>query len=200
MKISAFHIIHHLQEWFNACDLGWYFIKFNLPVCKFIELLGVTNLFVLLIWAKYPGVQFYHMLQISRHWHTFGDISEMSYMSLVQAVLYNASTATHDILGCCLWCVVLGASKSETWRDAHRIRREVNYFIFNCHEKVLSGVVIFCTETNFLCKLSTMMHGFILNAVCRVRDIISVRAGLKKVPWDGYLKYSRPSPKHRERK
>ncbi|THG02553.1 hypothetical protein TEA_021256 [Camellia sinensis var. sinensis] len=32
----------------------------------------------------------------------------------------------------------------------------------------------------------------------RVRDIISVRAGLKKVPWDGYLKYSRPSPKHRE--
>ncbi|XP_058723392.1 glycerol-3-phosphate acyltransferase 9 [Vicia villosa] len=34
----------------------------------------------------------------------------------------------------------------------------------------------------------------------RVRDIISHRAGLKKVPWDGYLKYSRPSPKHRERK
>ncbi|KAF7113305.1 hypothetical protein RHSIM_RhsimUnG0142800 [Rhododendron simsii] len=34
----------------------------------------------------------------------------------------------------------------------------------------------------------------------RVRDIISVRAGLKKVPWDGYLKYSRPSPKHREMK
>ncbi|XP_019252691.1 PREDICTED: glycerol-3-phosphate acyltransferase 3-like [Nicotiana attenuata] len=34
----------------------------------------------------------------------------------------------------------------------------------------------------------------------RVRDIISARAGLKKVPWDGYLKYSRPSPKHRERK
>ncbi|KAL0356516.1 UNVERIFIED_CONTAM: Glycerol-3-phosphate acyltransferase 9 [Sesamum calycinum] len=34
----------------------------------------------------------------------------------------------------------------------------------------------------------------------RVRDIISVRAGLKKVPWDGYLKYSRPSPKLRERK
>ncbi|KAJ7978691.1 glycerol-3-phosphate acyltransferase 3-like [Quillaja saponaria] len=34
----------------------------------------------------------------------------------------------------------------------------------------------------------------------RVRDIISVRAGLKKVPWDGYLKYSLPSPKHRERK
>ncbi|CAI0469135.1 unnamed protein product [Linum tenue] len=34
----------------------------------------------------------------------------------------------------------------------------------------------------------------------RVRDIISVRAGLKMVPWDGYLKYSRPSPKHREQK
>ncbi|XP_043697548.1 glycerol-3-phosphate acyltransferase 9-like [Telopea speciosissima] len=34
----------------------------------------------------------------------------------------------------------------------------------------------------------------------RVRDIISVRAGIKKVPWDGYLKYSRPSPKHTERK
>uniref|UniRef100_A0A7N0VB07 Phospholipid/glycerol acyltransferase domain-containing protein n=1 Tax=Kalanchoe fedtschenkoi TaxID=63787 RepID=A0A7N0VB07_KALFE len=34
----------------------------------------------------------------------------------------------------------------------------------------------------------------------RVRDIIAVRAGLKKVPWDGYLKYTRPSPKHRELK
>ncbi|KAF4366924.1 hypothetical protein G4B88_029248 [Cannabis sativa] len=34
----------------------------------------------------------------------------------------------------------------------------------------------------------------------RVRGIISARAGLKKVPWDGYLKHSRPSPKHRERK
>ncbi|KAK4477267.1 hypothetical protein RD792_016481 [Penstemon davidsonii] len=34
----------------------------------------------------------------------------------------------------------------------------------------------------------------------RVRDIISVRAGVKKVPWDGYMKYSRPSPKHREGK
>ncbi|KAK9057147.1 hypothetical protein SSX86_024514 [Deinandra increscens subsp. villosa] len=33
-----------------------------------------------------------------------------------------------------------------------------------------------------------------------VRSIISVRAGLKMVPWDGYLKYSRPSPKHRESK
>ncbi|KAA8535936.1 hypothetical protein F0562_028414 [Nyssa sinensis] len=34
----------------------------------------------------------------------------------------------------------------------------------------------------------------------RVRDIISAPASLKKVPWDGYLKYSRPSPKHREGK
>ncbi|KAL0750912.1 hypothetical protein Bca101_032915 [Brassica carinata] len=34
----------------------------------------------------------------------------------------------------------------------------------------------------------------------RVRDMISLRAGLKKVPWDGYLKYSRPSSKHSERK
>ncbi|KAL9329032.1 hypothetical protein ACSQ67_004035 [Phaseolus vulgaris] len=34
----------------------------------------------------------------------------------------------------------------------------------------------------------------------RVRDIISHRAGLKKAPWDGYLKYSRPCPKHRESK
>nr|CAD1819176.1 unnamed protein product [Ananas comosus var. bracteatus] len=34
----------------------------------------------------------------------------------------------------------------------------------------------------------------------RVRDMISARAGLKKVPWDGYLKYFRPSPKHTERK
>ncbi|CAH8344295.1 unnamed protein product [Eruca vesicaria subsp. sativa] len=34
----------------------------------------------------------------------------------------------------------------------------------------------------------------------RVRGMISHRAGLKKVPWDGYLKYSRPSSKHSERK
>ncbi|KAH7833677.1 hypothetical protein Vadar_008678 [Vaccinium darrowii] len=34
----------------------------------------------------------------------------------------------------------------------------------------------------------------------RVRDMISVQAGFKMVPQDGYLKYSRPSPKHRERK
>ncbi|KAL0872533.1 hypothetical protein Bca101_022238 [Brassica carinata] len=34
----------------------------------------------------------------------------------------------------------------------------------------------------------------------RVRDMISHRAGLKKVPWDGYLKYSRPSSKLSERK
>ncbi|KAJ8511110.1 hypothetical protein OPV22_001544 [Ensete ventricosum] len=34
----------------------------------------------------------------------------------------------------------------------------------------------------------------------RVQDMISVRAGLKKVPWDGYLKYFRPSPKLIERK
>nr|XP_007158919.1 hypothetical protein PHAVU_002G192800g [Phaseolus vulgaris]ESW30913.1 hypothetical protein PHAVU_002G192800g [Phaseolus vulgaris] len=34
----------------------------------------------------------------------------------------------------------------------------------------------------------------------RVRDIISHRAGLKKAPWDGYLKYFRPCPKHRESK
>ncbi|KAH9622932.1 hypothetical protein KSS87_016615 [Heliosperma pusillum] len=29
----------------------------------------------------------------------------------------------------------------------------------------------------------------------RVRDMIAQRAGLNKVPWDGYLKYSRPSPR-----
>ncbi|KAG0470919.1 hypothetical protein HPP92_017619 [Vanilla planifolia] len=34
----------------------------------------------------------------------------------------------------------------------------------------------------------------------RVREMISARAGLKKVPWDGYLKYYRPSPKLTERK
>ncbi|KAH7837339.1 hypothetical protein Vadar_012739 [Vaccinium darrowii] len=34
----------------------------------------------------------------------------------------------------------------------------------------------------------------------RVRDIISVWEGLKKVIWDGFLKYSRPRPNHRERK
>jgi hypothetical protein len=30
--------------------------------------------------------------------------------------------------------------------------------------------------------------------------MISARAGLKKVPWDGYLKHNRPSPKHTEEK
>ncbi|XP_021776296.1 glycerol-3-phosphate acyltransferase 3-like [Chenopodium quinoa] len=34
----------------------------------------------------------------------------------------------------------------------------------------------------------------------RVRDMISHRAGLKKVPWDGYLKYLRPSPRFTESK
>jgi len=34
----------------------------------------------------------------------------------------------------------------------------------------------------------------------RVRDMIAARAGLKKVPWDGYLKHNRPSPKHTEEK
>ncbi|PKA60207.1 Lysophospholipid acyltransferase LPEAT1 [Apostasia shenzhenica] len=34
----------------------------------------------------------------------------------------------------------------------------------------------------------------------RVRDMIAARAGLKKVPWDGYLKYFRPSPKLTEKK
>ncbi|KAK9677483.1 hypothetical protein RND81_11G146000 [Saponaria officinalis] len=34
----------------------------------------------------------------------------------------------------------------------------------------------------------------------RVRDMIAHRAGLKKVPWDGYLKYSRPSPRLTESK
>nr|WDA53441.1 glycerol-3-phosphate acyltransferase 9 [Erycina pusilla] len=34
----------------------------------------------------------------------------------------------------------------------------------------------------------------------RVRNMIAARAGLKKVPWDGYLKYYRPSPKLTERK
>ncbi|CAL5072370.1 unnamed protein product [Urochloa decumbens] len=34
----------------------------------------------------------------------------------------------------------------------------------------------------------------------RVREMIAARAGLKKVPWDGYLKHNRPSPKHTEEK
>ncbi|KAK9755640.1 hypothetical protein RND81_01G040300 [Saponaria officinalis] len=34
----------------------------------------------------------------------------------------------------------------------------------------------------------------------RVRDMIAQRAGLKIVPWDGLLKYSRPSPRLTERK
>eukprot|EP00270_Netrium_digitus_P009440 TRINITY_DN2867_c0_g1_i1.p1 TRINITY_DN2867_c0_g1~~TRINITY_DN2867_c0_g1_i1.p1 ORF type:complete len:409 (+),score=94.78 TRINITY_DN2867_c0_g1_i1:152-1378(+) len=34
----------------------------------------------------------------------------------------------------------------------------------------------------------------------RVRDMIAKRAGIKKVPWDGYLKYYRPSPKLTEKR
>ncbi|KAK4757162.1 hypothetical protein SAY87_007289 [Trapa incisa] len=53
---------------------------------------------------------------------------------------------------------------------------------------VVCDVICFCID-NLIYGLSTW-----------VRDMISIRAGLKKVPWDGYLKYSCPSPKHRERK
>ncbi|CAI5928315.1 unnamed protein product [Closterium sp. NIES-65] len=34
----------------------------------------------------------------------------------------------------------------------------------------------------------------------RVRELIARRAGIKKVPWDGYLKYYRPSPKLTEKR
>lgn len=34
----------------------------------------------------------------------------------------------------------------------------------------------------------------------RVRDMIAKKAGIKKVPWDGYLKYYRPSPKITEKR
>lgn len=34
----------------------------------------------------------------------------------------------------------------------------------------------------------------------RVRTLIAKRAGIKKVPWDGYLKYYRPSPKITDKK
>eukprot|EP00249_Psilotum_nudum_P021534 c28146_g1_i1 orf=516-1382(-) len=34
----------------------------------------------------------------------------------------------------------------------------------------------------------------------RVRSLIAKRAGIKKVPWDGYLKYYKPSPKLTEKK
>ena len=34
----------------------------------------------------------------------------------------------------------------------------------------------------------------------RVRDLIAARAGITKVPWDGLLKYYRPSPKLTEKK
>ncbi|KAH9290540.1 hypothetical protein KI387_034657, partial [Taxus chinensis] len=42
----------------------------------------------------------------------------------------------------------------------------------------------------------TLQHGETpIEFAERVRDIIATRAGIKKVPWDGYLKYYRPSPK-----
>ncbi|KAJ7539337.1 hypothetical protein O6H91_11G087600 [Diphasiastrum complanatum] len=34
----------------------------------------------------------------------------------------------------------------------------------------------------------------------RVRNLIGERAGIKMVPWDGYLKYQRPSPKLKQKK
>ena len=33
--------------------------------------------------------------------------------------------AAHDILGCCVQCLVLGAAIYKTWRDSHRVGREV---------------------------------------------------------------------------
>lgn len=43
-------------------------------------------------------------------------------------------------------------------------------------------------------------YGVVLCPTNRVRDMIARRAGIKKVPWDGYLKYFRPSPKLTEKR
>uniref|UniRef100_A0A0E0JZD4 Phospholipid/glycerol acyltransferase domain-containing protein n=1 Tax=Oryza punctata TaxID=4537 RepID=A0A0E0JZD4_ORYPU len=34
----------------------------------------------------------------------------------------------------------------------------------------------------------------------RVRDMIAAQVGLKKVPWDGYMKHNRPGPRHTQEK
>ena len=44
-----------------------------------------------------------------------------------------------------------------------------------------------------------MIYMFVFGLISRVRDMIAKRAGIKKVPWDGYLKYYRPSPKLTEK-
>ncbi|ESW30911.1 hypothetical protein PHAVU_002G192600 [Phaseolus vulgaris] len=55
-------------------------------------------------------------------------------------------------------------------------------------------------QQSFTTHLLQLMTSWAVVCDVWVRDIISHRAGLKKAPWDGYLKYSRPCPKHRESK
>ena len=62
-------------------------------------------------------------------------------------------------------------------------------------ERYIGKCYFFPSNWEFL-----FVNYFFISMNLRVREIISVRAGLKMVPWDGYLKYSRPSPKHKERK
>lgn len=106
---------------------------------------------------------------------------------ILQAIFYYAFGLPNDILGCCLWCLVLRTSIFKAWGNSYWIRREV------ASVSLLSLSIV---AWDFCMTNSTAYVPFL----CRVRDMISVRAGLKKVPWDGYLKYFRPSPKLTERK
>lgn len=82
---------------------------------------------------------------------------------LLQAVLYKASAATYDILGCCLWCVVPGAPKSETWGDSHRVCREVKLLRFYVVISKFWQMHHSSVQTNFFCEFFRVMAWVTLN-------------------------------------
>jgi hypothetical protein len=117
---------------------------------------------------------------------------------------------------CCSWWhpgllfVMYGTWSPKIW-DLERLPLSLqrgNYFLLSCKQlsvgclqgPLFPNFFLFYRDKCGVYFLIISLSSSISMHLCRVRGIISARAGLKKVPWDGYLKYSRPSPKHRERK
>lgn len=125
-------------------------------------------------------VAFFHCsLDIESLWTCSYIMKILKFVRFMQAVIYDASASVNDFVGCCLWCLVSGTSDVKTRRDCYWICWEVN-----AHYRPFKKVHQFVYFVQTLCV-----------SFYRVRGMISHRAGLKKVPWDGYLKYSRPSPR-----
>lgn len=95
-----------------------------------------------------------------------------------------------------LLCVMFGTYLLNIWgRERHQLHllRGDTFCQFIFFSKKCLGPFFFWRDH----KNDYSWHNKML---CRVRDMIAARAGLKKVPWDGYLKHNRPSPKHTEEK